>query len=498
MIKFTLLYSILDGDLIPWLNCNEEFTSQAEPCYLMATASFPSNDIELNDQISTLVGMFPMLRVYLKSQLPEKPTQLVPSFYTIQLPQHTDTFTAYYYLIFRQEAQRLFNLIINQYSEMDNEMKTYLVNDNLKELKYLALSITEKMKEKGYTQAPNPNTEPVLYALYVARYFIIQLFFGVQEVFIEGVKSHIIPKAFFQTFLKEQFLSHHLQPSRAYYENKLMVYIDNNCFSYSNIKEIFDDLKNQSDFDQKETVIAKYENAIYLHSLKHNPGEIKNLLNPTLVNDLFNSRKASIQNEINKHQIGIDRLDVVNTELNAIFYTDTSIKNHHSIPSLLHSWLASQAIVYTNSASSNFPAIVSDRPFIEPNKIIKQVNIQEQKEIAYQHLSFLKGTNAQNEKIMSDDKFTYLIDRVNSLIETELVPEINNPIPQINLPTNYIRYTFYRLHKALYTTKSIKESWINFLHDTFIQFNKAERSTTKTKFSEKPQLYDTDLQGIKK
>lgn len=498
MIKFTLLYSVLDGDLIPWLNCNDEFTSQAEPCYLMATASFPSYDIDLNEQLNTLVGMFPTLRTYLKSQLPENPTLLIPSFYTIQLPQHSDTFTAYYYLTFRLEAQRLFNLIINQYSEMDNEMKTYLVNDNLKDLKYLALSITEKLKERGYKKAPDPSAEPILYALYVARFFIIHLFFSIQEFFMEVVKSLIIPKAFFQTFLKEQYHSHHLQPSRAFYENKLMIYIDNNCFSYSNIKEIFDDLKHQNDVDQKDIVVAKYENAIYLHSLKHNPGEIKNLLNPKLVNDLFISRKASIQNEINKHQLGIDRLDVVNTELNALFFTDSSIKNHHSIPSLIYHWLSSQAIVYNNTASNNFPAITSDRPFIEPIKIIKQVNIQEQKEIAHQHLSFLKGTNAQNEKIMSDVKFTYLIDRVNSLIETELVPEINNPIPQINLPTNYIRYTFYRLHKALYTTKAIKESWINFLHDTFIQFNKAERSTTKTKFSEKPQLYDTDLQGIKK
>lgn len=91
---------------------------------------------------------------------------------------------------------------------MDNEMKTYLVNENLKELKYLALSITDKLKEKGYTQPPNPNTEPVLYALYVARYFIIHLFFSVQEFFMEVVTSPIIPKAFFQTFLKEQYCSH--------------------------------------------------------------------------------------------------------------------------------------------------------------------------------------------------------------------------------------------------------------------------------------------------
>ncbi|MBL0069523.1 MAG: hypothetical protein IPP39_13885 [Chitinophagaceae bacterium] len=68
---------------------------------------------------------------------------------------------------------------------------------------------------------------------------------------------------------------------------------------------------------------------------------------------------------------------------------------------------------------------------------------------------------------MSVEQFNQLIATVSSLIENELVPAIGNPLPQINLPTNYIRYTFYLLHKTLYTTKSIRESWINFLHDMF-------------------------------
>jgi len=184
MIKFTLLYSVLNGELIPWLNYNESFISEIDHRYLKATASFPSNDMDLHEQLKTLVNHFPALANYLKTQEPVSPTQLVPSFYSIHLPQHTDTFTAYYYLTFRQETLRLFNLIINQYAEMDDEMKSFLVNENLKELKYLALSLTEKMKEKGYDQAPSPQADPVVYALYVARYFVVHLFFELQELFI--------------------------------------------------------------------------------------------------------------------------------------------------------------------------------------------------------------------------------------------------------------------------------------------------------------------------
>ena len=81
MIKFTILYSILNGDLIPWLNNNESFVSKIDPCYLKATGSVPSNDKELHEQLNTLVQPFPALTAYLKTQAPEFPSKLIPSFY---------------------------------------------------------------------------------------------------------------------------------------------------------------------------------------------------------------------------------------------------------------------------------------------------------------------------------------------------------------------------------------------------------------------------------
>lgn len=498
MIKFTILNSILNGDLIPWLNANEQVVGKIDPCYLKATASVPVNDIELHEQVATLVQSFPALSDYLKTQTPAYPSKLIPSFYSIRLPQHTDTFTAYYYLTFRQETLRLFNLIINKYSEMDDEMKSFLVNENLKELKYLALSLTEKMNERGFTQTPNPHSEPVLYALYVARYFVIHLFFELQELFADVVKSPVIPKAFFQTFLKELYNEDYLNPAWAFYEFRLMFYIDNNLFSYESVRKIFDQLKAEKSLEQKEQVVAKYENAIYLHLLGHNPAEIQNLLNNTLVSELFNHQKTAIQNRLNSFSLGLDRLDLVNDELNKLYYTDTTTKNHHSVPSLLYHWLTTQATVYTNAASNVFTAVAAKESGTEPKVIIQKVNVEEQKATAYRHLAFFQGVNAQNEKIMTADQFQKLITAVNSLIEFDLVPAIEKPLPQINLPTNYIRYTFYLLHKSLYTSKAIRDTWINFLHDMFAQFGNAERKTTKTKFSEKPPLYDTDLQQFKK
>ncbi len=78
------------------------------------------------------------------------------------------------------------------------------------------------------------------------------------------------------------------------------------------------------------------------------------------------------------------------------------------------------------------------------------------------------------------------------------MPKIQKAISQIGLDNNFIRYTFYKLHEQLYTTKKIKTAWIDFLHAFFAQFNNTAKSTTKAKFSEMPKSYAADLDALKK
>jgi hypothetical protein len=108
------------------------------------------------------------------------------------------------------------------------------------------------------------------------------------------------------------------------------------------------------------------------------------------------------------------------------------------------------------------------------------------------------GLIEANEKIMTDIEFTRLINYTNYLIETGLVPEKIKIIPQINISADYIRYTFYTIHKALYGTQKININWISFLKAVFLQFQNSEWQTLKTKFSTKPVLYDADLKALKK
>lgn len=120
--------------------------------------------------------------------------------------------------------------------------------------------------------------------------------------------------------------------------------------------------------------------------------------------------------------------------------------------------------------------------------------LEKLKDQAKEYLKILTGNNPQGQKIMSDHDFQRLSGYVDGLIESECLPVNIKPISQIDFPNGHIRYLFYLIHKELYTTKKIKGYFIDFLHAVFEQFAKAEKRTTKTKFSVKPGSWERDIQ----
>ncbi|MBY0425203.1 MAG: hypothetical protein K2Q22_06170 [Cytophagales bacterium] len=126
---------------------------------------------------------------------------------------------------------------------------------------------------------------------------------------------------------------------------------------------------------------------------------------------------------------------------------------------------------------------------------VKQVqgNIYEMKKVAEKYLAYLHGNNLQKTKIMQNNDYERLLEYTFHLIENETLPENIKKISQLNIPSGYIRYTYYLIHKELYTTKAIKTQWIDFLQQVFVEFKDTDWQTIKTKFSTKPNLYETDI-----
>lgn len=128
-----------------------------------------------------------------------------------------------------------------------------------------------------------------------------------------------------------------------------------------------------------------------------------------------------------------------------------------------------------------------------PKTTKSKANPQQQKNTAQKLINFLSGYNLKNEKIMPDDNFARLSNYIAALIDNGTLPANIQPIPQTGVSSEYLRYTFYLIHKELYTTRPIRPEWIDLLHAVFVQFNNSEKETTRKKFSKKPDHYDSDI-----
>lgn len=127
-----------------------------------------------------------------------------------------------------------------------------------------------------------------------------------------------------------------------------------------------------------------------------------------------------------------------------------------------------------------------------PAPIKKKYSDTEQKEIATKYLHFFSGYNYNGYKIMTKGNYELLLQYVAAFLKDEVVPADMKPLAQLDISNEYIRYTFYLIHKELYGTRQIRMSMIQFIHAVFSQFAGTEITTTKTKFSVKPKLYDGD------
>ena len=125
------------------------------------------------------------------------------------------------------------------------------------------------------------------------------------------------------------------------------------------------------------------------------------------------------------------------------------------------------------------------------DKILKnsKIDLRNTKTKIDEILGHLKGKNKSNEEILNKDEYKQLIENILHLINYEDLPEIKEPIRELNITTGSLRYSFYKVHKEVYGKNSIRDFFIDFLYEYFQQFQHAEKSTHKIKFSVKPKFY---------
>ena len=216
------------------------------------------------------------------------------------------------------------------------------------------------------------------------------------------------------------------------------------------------------------------------------------------VNKIYEEGQHHLSELIEREQTIVGRLEVIHDEFKKLRFLNDPIDigdfHEESIPKRLIGYLEIRKRYPEQNRRNNLAVEVAQipkdgRPILERNSKL----IEGHKKIASDHLSFFRGLFVTKMKIMTQVDFERMIKYTFTLIETDKLPDPIERIKQIGLPNEWIRYTYYLIHRDIYTTKQIRIVWIDFLHAVFNQFDNTDPKTTKTKFSTRPSNYDHDI-----
>lgn len=355
-MKMTLLDSIMHGPLKPWLlkpNVNDQLVK----LLYKATSSTPSNVSELQSQLLHLVQDFPDLVQFLKGEsLSGSDLPLVDHFYEIVPPQHTNAFQQFYYLLYRQESLRFFNALIIKIDALNiQDDKAYQLEKVFTSLRVLTIFINDTLKEYENEEPVNEN---VCYALNVARYMLIVLFFEIQDYFSPDLENCITPKFFFQNYLHLTYPPNFLIRSNYYYKNFFLRMYRYDRFEIDMAKKYLNEIK-KCHLKDDERLLARYENGIFLYENGFSPDTVFQDFSIVNNESVFKEIKEEWLLQIDSLSTGYKRLNFINDQLDALQYLDDDRNNRISIPSRLFRFLMQQKEIYANQLSVEFKTNIS-------------------------------------------------------------------------------------------------------------------------------------------
>ncbi|WP_291073029.1 hypothetical protein [Empedobacter sp. UBA5987] len=116
--------------------------------------------------------------------------------------------------------------------------------------------------------------------------------------------------------------------------------------------------------------------------------------------------------------------------------------------------------------------------FNSSNKIINKIE---------EIFSFFKGKNEKGEIILDFNDYEYLKEKILFLVTNNSVPEIERKLkPKLNV--NTLSFCFWVLHKELFTSKKIKDNFIDTLQKLFINYKDQEKSSIKKQLGTKSRV----------
>ena len=535
-MELKIFNSILFGELQPYTGNNREekyFASKLNPSFKV-----PSTAEEFEAELTKALIDHPLLLENERFFLNLKPEKGIIEISKVRddifepgidldIPPFFNATTEYYYYLIKNEATRVIHELAKEIQSMGTyndgrfllqkalSQVEYLLRNTAKELKFLPnndIPYYEPTYEESDTERIQMNTHFIYHALQIT---LIRLYYEILSNFSNFVgglgksESELYAKILGKTppEIVVQNVSKGLAIRKAKNITETQDFKEDKALSV--LTELHKFLSKDAANTKLIQTVTALENRLFIEtqletSKQHSYEE---LCSSHFADSLFKTVKTQFKEEIEQFVFGHERFEHIEEIQDTInnFPEQSEFVNsmlRYSIPRKLAKWLNTQKELYQNHFTQVFTTIHKGKGPNEekesPKAKRERPDFASQKSTARTFLYFLSGNNPQQNKIMKDDDYNRLLQYVDTLIENEKLPVEIKKIPQINVSNGMIRYTFYLIHKELFTTKTIKPVWIDFIHAVFEQFNKTEWNTTKTKFSAKPSNYQHDMRVMKR
>ena len=516
-MELLIFNSILFNELRPWLPENLVDSNFIEKLRLVDDTD-PVNVSDLFARFNILLSHHPRLLDFTECYLRPTKEPLIPSIFLSESGSTFDAPTEFYKKLIKLETIRALN---NYCAAIDDALeyvdKQYRANIAWKNIRYIIVNTHNISHQQfNYVLSGNGTPEDIqarkklrnsCSVLSELKLQCIRLFFEIQTIFKEYLTTTETPDHFFRYVLKQDdHYDPELEHSAYYYERQVDLLCKKSDTSVKPIVALHTEIKELilNGRNSLINVFTALENLMFLKhaNIKKVQLSFANLANSAISAKLFDEEKQNISRQINQLAYGNQRHNHIQECLESLVSLpidqQVQIPIHSlSSPRRLHNWLKNQTETYR----INLSAVFSTEP--DPSEDLKKrvkplpktsvATLNENKKVAKEMLNFMSGMNIQQEKIMSAENFSRMINYTFHLIETDDIPADIKKIPQISVSNEFVRYTYYCIHKALYGTHRIHPSWIEFLHAVFTQFSNTSPNTTRTKFSKKPPMYESDM-----
>lgn len=359
-MELKIFECILYGELTPWdkdTKDRQKFTDIIEKVIFDS----PNTNLELFDQLESLLVNFPGLRTQISKIRPNQIIKLQNHFYQLVLPKYQIPIEHFYYLVIYKESIRVFNSYLLEAEKWkDKEVINFEVNKLLEKIKVLADQIVTEQFNRSYERWNKGNDLPS-FVLYSLKQALIVIFFEVQERHFINLNQTVTEIFFHRHYLREHYHDlRPLKPDLAYYEFHLSIIQSENKFPKDKVYELLKRIK-EAPVEKSDILQAAFENLLFfnLYSIKVNKLSIEELTDNVMVKQYFEKTKLILLKPLYKLQFGQERFDVIVQLLDDYSYIQSESTNKLSIIQKLNHYLLEQKTIYSTRFAEKFP--VSDK-----------------------------------------------------------------------------------------------------------------------------------------